>query len=82
MARESPVGTSAKSVLRVLRNQGVAYEAIADKAVDEGTIPDWGITAYLGDWQGVVFRRGLHLTLRFDKSGNLLSHEATEVTGS
>ena len=82
MAREAPAGTPAKAVLGLLRRQGVAYEPIADKAVEEGSIPAWGITVYVGEWPGMVFRKGLHLTLRFDKSGNLLGHEVAEVTGS
>ena len=82
MARETPVGTPAKAVLGLLRRQGVPYEPIADKAVEEGSIPAWGITVYIGEWPGLVFRKGLHLTLHFDKSGNLIGHDVAEVAGS
>ena len=82
MAREVPVGTPARAVLGFLRRQAVAYEPVADEEVESGSIPAWGITVYIGEWPGLVFRNGLHLTLRFDKSGNLAGHDVVEVSGS
>lgn len=38
--------------------------------------------AYLGEWQGPLFRRGLHLVFYFDQDGVLMRYEAKEVEGS
>jgi hypothetical protein len=38
--------------------------------------------AYLGEWQGPFFRRGLHLVFYFDEHGALVRYEAREVEGS
>jgi hypothetical protein len=40
------------------------------------------LTAYLGEWQGPVFQRGIHLIFYFDEHGALTQCQHREVEGS
>lgn len=70
---EVSAGSSLAEVIRFLDAHKVAHE--------KNPMPG-ELVAYLGEWHGPVFQRGLHLVFYFDKAGRLIRYEAKEVEGS
>jgi hypothetical protein len=68
-----PPGTTTADVRRFLEARGVKYEP--------NPMPG-ELIAYVGEWKGPFFQRGIHLIFYFDQQGKLVRHESKEVEGS
>lgn len=68
-----PIGSSRAQVMAFLAAQQIEYE--------KAPLPEHMI-AYLGEWKGPIFRRGLHLVFYFNDKGEFTRYESREVEGS
>jgi hypothetical protein len=73
LGQDLKAGASSVEVRRILDREGISYE--------RNPMPG-ELIAYVGEWQGPVFRRGIHMVFYFDKDEALVRYASKEVEGS